>query len=248
MPERKAVPKPTTIAMRVNDFNHYLATVDLIAPPGFAFRNPFAGPEGEHAKSIADRFYNRFYGDSRARRLILGSSPARRGTVITGVPFADAEFLRTVLSVDSVDYRTQKTSADFLSEVIELFGGHETFYNNFMMNFLFPIGVVKVGHQGRQTNANYYDSKALVGLVEPFIVDTISKQLELGVDTSECLCIGSGTNFKFLEQLNTKHKFFNKITPLAHPRYITQYRPRQRQEYLDQYLSALRDSAVQGTT
>ncbi|HAJ56002.1 MAG TPA: DUF4918 domain-containing protein, partial [Lactobacillus sp.] len=39
-------------------------------------------------------FYKKYFNDTKPRRLILGSSPARRGTAITGVPFEDEDELK----------------------------------------------------------------------------------------------------------------------------------------------------------
>jgi hypothetical protein len=40
-------------------------------------------------------------------------------------------------------------------------------------------------------------------------------------------------------ELNRKLQFFKEIIPLPHPRFIMQYRRKQKETYLLQYLSAL---------
>lgn len=89
-------------------------------------------------------------------------------------------------------------------------------------------------------NINYYDDKRLLEAVTPFIIDCINKQVAMGFKTDKCICVGGEKNFKFLSALNNKHKWFGEIIPLPHPRFILQYRRKQKDIYIHQYLSALR--------
>ncbi len=89
-------------------------------------------------------------------------------------------------------------------------------------------------------NINYYDDKKLLEAVTPFIVDCTNRQVALGFNTERCICIGGEKNFKFLSGLNNKYKWFGEIIPLPHPRFILQYRRKQKDKYIHQYLSALR--------
>lgn len=89
-------------------------------------------------------------------------------------------------------------------------------------------------------NINYYDDKNLLKAVTPFIIDCINKQVAMGFDREKCICIGGEKNFKFLSGLNAEHKWFNQIIPLPHPRFILQYRRKQKDKYIHQYLTALR--------
>jgi hypothetical protein len=67
----------------------------------------------------------------------------------------------------------------------------------------------------------------------------LKKLLSFPVDTDTCLCIGGEKNYRFLNTLNEQHRFFKTIIPLPHPRFILQYRRRDREVYLQQYLDAL---------
>lgn len=53
-------------------------------------------------------------------------------------------------------------------------------------------------------------------------------------------CLGRGKNFAFLEYLNKKHDFFEKIIPLDHPRYIMQYKSKAIGEFILFYLNAFK--------
>ncbi|MFJ5850544.1 uracil-DNA glycosylase family protein [Streptomyces sp. NPDC092903] len=231
----------TTIADRILRFNEGLAGTTLELPPGFRAVNPFSGPQKELVRKVTTAFYRRYYDDDRPRRLVLGSSPARRGTAVTGVPFEDAKLLESDTGIDLGDgYAVSRPSAGFLHDVIARYGGRTRFYADFVMSFVCPLGLVKTNPQGREVNYNYYESKKLVESLRTFLVDALERQLEFGTDTSVCYCIGSSGNFTFLSALNEDQGYFKKIVPLEHPRFITQYNNGRREEFAEKYLRALR--------
>lgn len=61
-------------------------------------------------------------------------------------------------------------------------------------------------------------------------------QLDFGIDNSVCYCIGVGENYKYLTFLNSEFRFFKKIIPLEHPRFITQYNSNKTEVYLQKYI------------
>jgi hypothetical protein len=233
--------EPTTVADRILQFNEELAERALELPPGFAVINPFSGPQKERVHEVTTAFYRKYYDDDRPRRLVLGSSPARRGTAVTGVPFEDANLLESDTGVDVADgYVVSRPSAGFLHDVIASYGGREKFYADFVMSFVCPLGLVRTNPQGREVNCNFYETKKLLELLRAFLVDALERQVAFGTDTSVCYCIGSGENFKFLSKVNEGQRFFTKIVPLEHPRFITQYNGARKKEFAEKYLSALR--------
>ncbi|WP_284764387.1 uracil-DNA glycosylase family protein [Arthrobacter sp. efr-133-R2A-63] len=229
----------TTVADRVLQFNEQLAETALELPPGFTVLNPFSGPQKEHVREVTTAFYQRFYDDNEPRRLVLGSSPARRGTAVTGVPFADAELLASEAGADIDGYAISRNSSGFIDDVIGRYGGRDRFYGDIVMSFVCPLGLVRTNAKGSEVNANYYENKMLLESLSSFIVDTIRRQLEFGTDTSVCYCIGSGENFRFLSKVNKTEQFFEKIVPLEHPRFITQYNPERREEFVEKYVRVL---------
>ncbi|MFD1287980.1 DUF4918 family protein [Lactobacillus melliventris] len=48
---------------------------------------------------FAQTFYQKYFNDTNKRRLILGSSPTRRGLAITGVPFEDGSNLQKEIGI-----------------------------------------------------------------------------------------------------------------------------------------------------
>ncbi|MFJ2419196.1 uracil-DNA glycosylase family protein [Streptomyces brevispora] len=231
---------PATVARRILQFNEELAETTLKLPPGFTIINPFSGPQKERVREVTTAFYNKYYDDDKPRRLVLGSSPARRGTAVTGVPFEDAKLLESETGVDVDGYAVSRSSAGFLHDVISRYGGRDKFYADFVMSFVCPLGLVRTNAKGREVNCNYYENKKLLELLHSFLVDTLERQLEFGTDISVCYCIGSGENFAFLSKVNEGQRFFRRIVPLEHPRFITQYNRDREEEFAEKYLSAFR--------
>lgn len=214
-------------------------------PNGFKVINPFSGNNKEQVWKIARAFYQKYYNDTQTRRLILGSSPARRGSAVIGIPFEDAKHLQIETGIFIDKFYINKSSSGFLFDVINKYGGCKKFYNDFYLNFVCPLGIVRTNSKGNEINCNYYENKELQRALYPFIVNTICRQIDFGIDTSICYCIGSGENYKFLLKLNSKHHFFKEIVPLEHPRFIMQYNSKRKNEYIEKYLNVLCNSAQQ---
>ncbi len=219
-------------------FNEWLANISLDLPNNYSFNNPFNGKNKEQIKDITNAFYKKYYNDNNKRYLILGSSPARKGTATTGIPFEDASHLYKETGIVIENFYINKTSSNFLYDVMEQYGGCEKFYKDFFMSFVCPLGIVNVNSKGNEVNANYYENKKLESVLYDFIVDSLKKQIAFGIDTSICYCIGSGENFKFLTKINDQYKFFDKIVALEHPRFIMQYNSKDRDKYMKKYINS----------
>lgn len=200
--------------------------------------NPYSN--NDQINEITNKFYTKFYNDNNKRRLILGSNPARRGTAVTGIPFEDAAHLQKETGIFIDNFYINKSSSNFLYDVIEEYGGCEKFYNDFYMNFIFPLGISKISNKGTESNYNYYDIKKFEDKLKNYIVDSIKEILTFNIDTSICYCIGSGKNYEYLLKLNKEYNFFKEIVPLEHPRFIMQYNSKDKDLYLKKYLDALK--------
>ena len=228
--------KINTFSDRVISFYNDLENVDIKLPGGFKIINPY---NKDNIKEIVNKFYNYYYNDNNSRRLIIGSSPARRGTALTGIPYEDAEHLQNTTGIFIDKFYVNKSSSNFLYDVIDMYGGCDKFYSKFYMNFICPLGIVRINSNGRKVNCNYYENKKVQEVLYSFIVESIKKIIDLGIDTSICYCIGSGDNYKFICDLNNKYHWFKDIIPLEHPRFIMQYNSKNKDEYLKKYLEAL---------
>lgn len=183
---------------------------------------------------IVRNFFSRFYSDNEPRRLIFGINPGRFGAGTTGINFTAPKQLKEFCGIDHSFKLQTELSAEFIYEMIGAYGGPEKFYGNYFISSISPLGFVKSG-----INMNYYDDKNLLKAIGPFITDSIQKQISFGFETDKCFCIGGDKNLKFFSKINDEHGFFREIIPLPHPRFIMQYRRKQKQQYIDQYLQAL---------
>jgi len=228
-----------TFAERILQFNDRLSHESIDLPAGFKVMNPFKGDQKELVRKITTAFYLKHYNDAHTRRLILGSSPARRGSAVTGVPFEDARHLQKETGIFIDRFIINQPASGFLYEVIREYGGCRKFYSDFYMNFVCPLGIVKTSSKGNEVNCNYYENRKLQEALYPFIVNTIRNQIGFGIDTAVCYCIGSGENYKFLSKINTENNFFNTIIPLEHPRFIMQYNSKHKDKFIEKYINAL---------
>lgn len=225
-----------TFADKVLAFNKDLKFNGTL-PPGIAVINPLSEPE---VINITTRFYKKFYNDNKQRCWIIGINPGRFGGGVTGIPFTDTKRLKEKLGIKYEGVQTYEPSSVFVYEMIDAYGGVEAFFSNFYIQSVFPLALTKLNEKGRHVNFNYYDSKELLEVVEGFIVESIKKQLRLGVNRNVAFCLGTGKNYNYLMKLNTQHGFFNEIIPLEHPRYIIQYKLKQKQEYIKKYVKYLK--------
>jgi hypothetical protein len=183
---------------------------------------------------LLEQFLKAFYYDSKQRRLMLGINPGRFGAGLTGINFTAPRQLKENCGIPHHLGSSSELSAEFIYEMIEAYGGAKQFYNHWFISSMCPLGFVKEGK-----NMNYYDDKKLLQAVTPFIVESIQRQLSFNFNTDYCVCIGGEKNFNFLSGLNEKYRWFQQIIPVPHPRFIMQYRRKQKDVYIQQYLAAL---------
>ena len=208
-----------------------------ILPEGISVMNPFK--ENPSILPVVSQFYRKFYNDNRRRHLILGINPGRFGAGVTGIPFTDTVRLMEKCGLSIPGLKTYETSSVFIYEMINQYGGTEKFYSDYFISSVSPLGFTYKSRTGKRTNYNYYDSKKLTEAVKEFITGSIRRQLEWGIECDVCYCLGSGKNYDFLSKLNNEQGFFQRIEPLEHPRFIMQYRSKQKQVFIDRYIRKL---------
>lgn len=189
--------------------------------------------------AITQEFFLRFYNDHQPRQLLIGINPGRLGAGITGINFTGPRQLRENCGIEHPFGNGSELSAEFIYQVIETYGGAGKFYRDYFITAVSPLGFIRDGK-----NLNYYDSPSLQQSVTPFINDCLEKQLAFNFDTTRCICIGGEKNFKFLHSINDQRKkngliHFHSIIPLPHPRFILQYRRKQKEKFIEQYLRVL---------
>jgi hypothetical protein len=224
-----------TFADKIIAFNQSLAFTGVL-PDGIRIMNPFQ--ENPNVLDISSTFYKKYYSDNQPRHLILGINPGRLGAGLTGVPFTDPKRLKQKCGIIYEGVLAHEPSSVFVYEVIEAYGGIERFYQDFYINSPCPLGFTKLQDNGKEVNYNYYDSKALTDSVYDFMLESMDKHLALGVKTDVAYCFGARQNFKFLNQLNKEKKYFQRLIPLDHPRFVMQYKSKDKQLYINKYLTA----------
>ena len=207
-------------------------------PYGISVMNPFL--DNPEIIPVVSQFYHKFYNDCNQRYLILGINPGRFGAGVTGIPFTDSKRLSERCGLSIPGLNTFETSSVYVYEMIDAFGGVEKFYNKFFISAVCPLGFTAISSKGKSVNYNYYDDRKLTEAVMDFIINSLTKQLEFGIERDSCFCLGTGKNFKFLVQLNNELKLFDRIVPLEHPRYIMQYKTKQKHSYINSYIEEFR--------
>lgn len=224
-----------TFGEKVVEFNKNLKFSGRL-PEGFAVLNPFF--DNPETLMVMNRFYQKFYDDNQPRKFVVGINPSRHGAGVTGVPFTDTKRLESACGIEMKSAHTHEISSVFMYDMISEFGGAAKFYRDFYINSPFPLAIIRKTPQGNWLNANYYDDKNLFESVKDFMIESLKNHIELGLDTAEVFILGK-KNAQFLEKLNREQHFFEKMTVLEHPRYIQQYKSKEKQLYIDKYILAL---------
>ena len=219
----------------VIDFNRNLIFSEAL-PESFQVINPYM--DNPETMDVMSQFYHKFYADSEQRKFIVGINPSRRGAGITGVPFTDTKRLEAICGIKMDSAHTHEISSVFMYDMIREFGGASAFYKQFYINSPFPLAIVRKTKDGKWLNANYYDDNALFETVKDFMILTLRNHINLGLDTSEVYVLGK-KNALFIQKLNKEARLFDQLKVLEHPRYIQQYKSKEKQLYIDKYIVTL---------
>lgn len=226
---------PQTFADKVIDFNRRLQYTGRL-PEGFRVMNPYL--DNPETMDVMQQFYNKYYNDRLQRKFIIGINPSRHGAGITGVPFTDTKRLASVCGIEMRSAYTHEVSSVFVYDMINAYGGAEVFYKQFYINSPFPLAIIRHAGDGKWLNANYYDDPALFEMVKDFMILSLKKHIDLGLDTTEVFILGK-KNADFIQKLNKEAKLFGSLRILEHPRFIQQYKSKEKQQYIDKYILAL---------
>ena len=208
-----------TIGQRIIAFNKGLQYTGSL-PEGFAVLNPYL--DNPETLEVMTAFYNRFYNDETSRKFIIGINPSRHGAGVTGVPFTDTKHLENDCGIPMISARTHEVSSVFVYDMIAQYGGVEAFYKDYYINSPFPLAIVRKNAQGNW-----------------LMIETLKKHISLGLDTNEVYILGK-KNATFLEKLNKEASLFKKMVVLEHPRYIEQYKSKEKQLYIDKFITLLK--------
>jgi len=212
----------STFADRIINFNTHLEYNQSL-PKGFDVLNPYM--DNPETMEVMRAFYHKFYNDSR------------HGAGVTGVPFTDTKRLESECGIAMKSAHTHEVSSVFMYDMIKAYGGVTKFYNDFYINSPFPLAIVRKASDGKWLNANYYDEDTLFKSVKDYMIATLKKHIALGVETQKVFVLGK-KNATFLQKLNKEAVLFGEMVVLEHPRFIQQYKSKEKQLYIDKFLTS----------
>ena len=188
---------------------------------------PYLDPE---CKRVSQIFYNKYYDDVQERKLWLGINPGRYGSGITGIAFSDPQLLESRCNIPNSWDKNSELSAQFIFELIAAAGGPETFYKRVYIDAVSPVGYTKDG-----VNYNYYDETNFFEKIKPRLESHLRTLADRPIK-NQVLIIGKGKNEAFLQKMDHP---FDQIKALPHPRWIMQYRRKEKNKWIEKYLEHL---------
>lgn len=200
-------------------------------PSGIDVLDPYRDPE---VVRVVGHMAQRYYVNAPDRLSVWGINPGRFGAGITGLSFTDPWAVAHQLGIPTSLTGRRELSAEFVSDVIDAYGGPATFYHDIYLGAVSPLGFVSNG-----VNVNFYDTPELLRAVTPYAVASIRAQVALGLRTDAAVILGTGKLRQVIERDIRPVLAFESIIYLEHPRFIMQYRRSQRSAYVDRYVAAL---------
>jgi len=219
---------PDFVAHKAIAFYSGLRAPDV--PAGIDVMNPY---RDDRALGYVRRFLEKFYSDDKPRVLVLGINPGRFGAGVTGVTFTDPVALADPCGIPNHLPKRRELSSEFVYEVVDRMGGVSSFFGRFFLSAVCPLGFTRGGR-----NLNYYDDRSLLRSVDPFIVATLKRQIEIAGRRDVAIILGRKN------ALHLGNRFFGSVEVLDHPRYVLQYRRRRKEEYLKRYEEVLGAAAL----
>ena len=230
MPRQHASTDSKSFASGVAAFLTSL-TLDIELPDGFSILDPY---RHDDVVDVVRQFCAKYYAGNRKRIAVWGINPGRFGGGVTGLSFTDPTAL-----VDLLDLKTQITgrrelSAEFVSRVIDAYGGPKAFYRDFFLSALSPLGFEAGGK-----NINFYDDADLARRIAPVHPRVDVGATRPGLVPDRCIVLGTGKLRDYMERILRPDLPYKTVEYLEHPRFIMQYRRQRLQEFVDKYVETL---------
>jgi hypothetical protein len=199
-------------------------------PKEISILNPYSKKEVNNA---VQRFFKKYFDDNENRVFVFGINPGRFGGGLTGISFTDPVALREECGIENNLGDRQELSSKFIYKMIKEYGGVKKFYSNIFITALYPLAIIKDGK-----NYNYYDNLKFYKSLKTQIASAIKEQIRFGAVRRFAVCLGK-KNAKYFNEINKEHNFFEELRVLDHPRYIMQYRSKEVNNYVADYINAL---------
>jgi hypothetical protein len=75
--------------------------------------------------------------------------------------------------------------------------------------------------------------------LQPYMIKSLKAQIEIGALRKVAFSMGKGQNYHYLKSINEKNKLFDEIRPLPHPRWVMQYRLKNKQKFINEYVEKI---------
>jgi hypothetical protein len=86
---------------------------------------------------------------------------------------------------------------------------------------------------------NYYELEFIRNKWKPYFIECMETQLAAGGNREKAYILGQGENYAYFKKLNDDYGFFSKLVSLPHPRWVMQYRFRQKSSFVNNYIRNL---------
>ncbi len=206
----------------------------LVCPPLPKEIEPLLPYNNQDTMQAMRLFYNKFFSDEEQRTVLFGINPGRYGAGLTGISFTDPIRLQENCGIPNNFKPRPELSSVFIYEMIKQWGGESDFYSKFWFSAISPIGFTLNGR-----NINYYDTPELLTATNEFVVKCLKQQCTMNINREVAFTIGQGKNLDIFRKLNEQHNFFTRIDALPHPRWIMQYRLKDKNFFIDEYIRQL---------
>lgn len=200
-------------------------------PEGITVLDPYRDAE---VRGVVHTMTSTYYTGTQPRLGVWGINPGRFGAGVTGLSFTDPWALEHQLGIATSLRGRRELSAEFISMVIDAYGGPHAYYHDVYMCALSPLGFVKDG-----VNINFYDDKDLQRDIVPFVLDSLRAQHAAGLVPDRCIVLGSGALRRFMERSIRPVMHYAEVGYLDHPRYIMQYKRSQTSSYVREYVDTI---------
>lgn len=207
-------------------------SIDGTLPEGIEILYPYSNVE---VRRVVHEMCSRYYASRRPRIGVWGINPGRFGAGLTGLAFTDPWAVKHDLGITTSITGRREMSAEFISRVIEAYGGPGAFYSDVFMTALSPLGFIRNG-----VNINFYDDAELEMMMSPQIITWMKRTFDAGVRRDTTILLGSGKLRTFMERNVREHVGVRDVIYLDHPRFIMQYRRSQVSQYVSLYVETIR--------
>jgi len=86
--------------------------------------------DSSETRRVMEVFYQKYYDDTRSRRLLFGINPGRYSAGLTGVGFTDPILMEKKCGIENSLEKRSELSANFICEVVDTYGEPERFYSD----------------------------------------------------------------------------------------------------------------------